>query len=396
MARGSRRGPCLPPAIRIYSQFLKNLRGANYTSAWAPHGAAAKSRYKVRTLAVTPVALDARDRTHQLLQRWGWNATSFQTLSREFSYWFAKDGYVAYAECGGAWVCAGAPIAETERLSQVANAFVDAAAAQGKRASFFAVEQRFLNATGMSSFLLGEQPVYDPGTWAAHLRRSSSLREQLRRARAKGVHITTGVPSGDSHELARVHEAWLSRHPLPSMGFLTGLDPFSAQRPRRYFVARSEKESILGFATLSPVYARQGWLFEHLVRAPNAPNGTVELLIDCAMRTLAEEGVSWATLGLAPLAGDVARPLRWVRRWAEPFYNFEGLRAFKAKLGPIRWDPVYLAYPRANNGLTALCDGLAAFARGRPIGFATRSLSKSLMRLSRSDFLREPSSATVI
>jgi phosphatidylglycerol lysyltransferase len=330
------------------------------------------------------------------LQRWGWNATSFQTLSQEFSYWFTKDGYVAYAECGGAWVCAGAPIADTERLSQVANAFVDAAAAQGKRASFFAVEQRFLNATGMSSFLLGEQPVYDPGTWTAHLRRAPSLREQLRRARAKGVHVTTGVPSGDSHELTRVHEAWLSRHPLPSMGFLTGLDPFSAQRPRRYFVARSNTESILGFATLSPVYARQGWLFEHLVRAPNAPNGTVELLIDCAMRILAEEGVSWATLGLAPLAGDVARPLRWVRRWAEPFYNFEGLRAFKAKLGPIRWDPVYLAYPRTNNGLTALCDGLTAFARGRPIGFATRSLSKSLMRLSRSDFLREPSSATAI
>lgn len=316
------------------------------------------------------------------MQRWGWNATSFQTLSQGFSYWFTEEGCVAYAQCGGAWVGAGAPIAEMERLAEVANGFVEAAAAQGRRASFFAVEQRFLRATKMSSLLLGEQPVYDPSGWSAHLRRSSSLREQLRRARAKGVHVTTGVPSADSRELTRVHEAWLSRHPLPSMGFLTGLDPFSAQRPRRYFVARSRENRIQGFAALSPVYARQGFLFEHLVRAPDAPNGTVELLVDSAMRALADDGVAWATLGLAPLAGDVALPLKWVRRWAEPLYNFEGLRAFKAKLGPVRWDPVYLAYPRTSNGLAALCDGLTAFAGGRPLGFATRSLSKSLMRSS--------------
>lgn len=330
---------------------------------------------------MTPRIELARDRAHQLVRRWGWNSTSFQTLSTGFSYWFADEGCVAYADCGGAWVGAGAPIADPTSLSRVAEAFVQAAAAHGKRASFFAVERRFLQATGMSSLLLGEQPVYDPTTWCAHLAGSPSLREQLRRARAKGVHVTFGVPSEDSAEVARVHDAWLSRHPLPSMGFLTGLDPFTAPEPRRYFVARSRSGQILGFAALSPVYARQGFLFEHLVRAPQAPNGTVELLVDGAMRSLANEGFAFATLGLAPLAGDVALPLKWARRWATPLYNFEGLRAFKAKLGPIRWDPVYLAYPRGNLGLTALCDGLSAFTRGRPVSFATQSLSKGLLRL---------------
>jgi hypothetical protein len=41
---------------------------------------------------------------------------------------------------------------------------------------------------------------------------------------------------------------------------------------------------------------------------------------------------------------------------------------------------VYLAYPNAGGGLPALCDGLSAFARGRPFEFATRSLSKKLFR----------------
>jgi len=324
-----------------------------------------------------------RDRAHRLLERWGWNATSFQTLSPEFSYWFSDDGCVAYVEHGGAWVSAGAPIAAPGRLAAVTQAFVAAARKLGKRTSFFAVEPRFLDATGMPSFALGEQPVYDPRTWHRHLQSSRSLREQLRRARAKGLSVSQSSGEADQAELSRVHRLWLSRRPLEGMGFLTGLDPFTARQERRYFVARAADRHIVGFAALSPVYARRGWLFEHLVRVPDAPNGTIELLVDAAMCELSQGGVSWATLGLAPLAGDVPFPLELVRRWAKPLYNFEGLRAFKAKLGPVSWDPVYLAYPDEGASVSALCDSLSAFARGRPVGFATRSLSKRLFTSAR-------------
>ncbi|MFZ5892872.1 MAG: phosphatidylglycerol lysyltransferase domain-containing protein [Myxococcota bacterium] len=330
---------------------------------------------------MVPEQLAERNRAQHLVQRWGWNATSFQTLSAEFSYWFSERGCVAYVEHGNAWVGAGAPIADTKDLSKVAAAFVNAAERRGKRASFFAVEPRFLRATGMPSFVLGEQPVYDPCRWQSHVKSSRSLREQLRRARAKGIRVTRDSAASEA-ELSAVHQAWLARRPLAKMGFLTGLDPFTAREQRRYFVARSQEQRVLGFATLSPVYARSGWLFEHLVRSPDAPNGTVELLIDAAMRELGESDVRWATLGLAPLAGDVPLPLKLVRRWAEPLYNFEGLRAFKAKFGPISWDPVHLAYPNTGGALLALCDGLFAFAGGRPLGFAKRSLSKQLLKLS--------------
>lgn len=320
-----------------------------------------------------------RARTHRLIQRWGWNATSFQTLSDEFRYWFGAEGCVAYVEHGDSWVGAGPPIAAPDRLAEVARAFVLSARRRNKRPCFFAVESPFLRATAMPSIRLGEQPVYDPYGWREHLKGSRSLREQLRRARAKGVTVS----SEESREFVRdeleaVHRLWLTHRPMPPMGFLTGLDPFGASPARRFFVARSRDRRAVGFVTLSPVYARSGVLFEHLVRRPDAPNGTVELLIDAAMRDLAQHGVTWATLGLAPLAGNVALPLRLLRSWAKPFYNFEGLRAFKAKLGPIAWDPIYLAYPTDCLGLGALHDGLRAFAQGRPISLALRSLSRKL------------------
>ena len=49
-----------------------------------------------------------------------------------------------------------------------------------------------------------------------------------------------------------------------------------------------------------PIYARQGWLVEDLLRDVGAPNGTAEALVDKAMRRFAEAGSRYATLGLAP------------------------------------------------------------------------------------------------
>ena len=79
------------------------------------------------------------------------------------------------------------------------------------------------------------------------------------------------------------------------------------------------------------------------------------------------------TLGLAPLAGDVARWLRFARWAGGPFYDFEGLRRFKAKLKPHVWEPVYLCTVSGSR-LVALRDSLRAFAGGSLVGFATRTL----------------------
>jgi phosphatidylglycerol lysyltransferase len=63
-------------------------------------------------------------------------------------------------------------------------------------------------------------------------------------------------------------------------------------------------------------------------------------------------GYGWFNLGMAPLAGlgsDKLAPL-WERagslvfRYGDTFYNFEGLRRYKAKFDPI-WTPRYLACP---------------------------------------------------
>jgi phosphatidylglycerol lysyltransferase len=310
-----------------------------------------------------------------LVRRYGWNATSFQLVESEFRKWFVRegDGAVAFIDTGDALVVAGPPVAAEERLGTVALRFVSDARRNGRRVAFFGVEERFLRSIGMRSMQIGLQPRWNPQNWKPH----RSLREQLRRARAKGVAVER-VPSSEivAHRdaIERLITRWLSSRPMPAMSFLVELSPFAFAEERRYYAARANRR-LLGLLVAVPIYQRDGWFFQDVLRDPEAPNGTAESLIHAAMLDVAADGATFMTLGLAPLAGD----LRWqrlMRRAMAGFYNFDGLHAFKSKLRPEGWDPVYLAWPRGN-GAIAVLDVLTAFAGGSLVWFGVRAFLRA-------------------
>lgn len=350
----------------------------------------------------------------ELVRRHGWNATSYQIMQPGFVHFFVgEDACVGYVDTGRAWVAAGAPLCAPGRFAEVVTAFVAAAAKQGRRACFFGTEDRFATAVPLRSLLIGEQGVWDPALWTATLGRTRSLREQLRRARSKGVRVrlaTADELSGRTSPMAaavnELMRSWLATHEMPAMGFLVDVDPLAAPGDHRLYLAevhpsrpgghagpvsapaaypgtppdsgRHETAGapvrLVGLLAAAPIFARRGWLLQAVVRAPDAPNGTSELLVDEAMRAAAREDDTLVTLGLAPLAGEVAPPLRWARAAGGALFDFQGLRSFKAKLRPLRWDAVYLSYPRGQGVLPSLLDVLNAFARGRLLRFGLRTL----------------------
>ncbi len=328
-------------------------------------------------MAETSSPHEEHPRVLQLLKRYGWNATSFQVLEPGFCYWFdeAHEACVAYVDTGGAWVVAGAPIAQPEHLSQVVAGFEAAARAAGRRVCFFATERRFVEATLVEAIPIGEQPVWDPRRWEETVRSSRSLREQLRRARARGVTVRAvgseelsdpGHPT--RRAVDRLLERWLAARRMAPMGFLVQVSPYAFAQERRFFVGELHGE-VVCFLCAAPVFAREGWLLQHLVRDPRAPNGAVEVLVDAVMRSAASEGRRYVTLGLAPLSGEVSLGLRLAKRWGRALFDFEGLRSFKAKLRPHAWDPIHLAWPSRSGGLWSVHDALRAFARGSFVRF---------------------------
>jgi phosphatidylglycerol lysyltransferase len=313
-----------------------------------------------------------RHRVLDLVLRHGWNATAFQTLTAGYRYFFHGDACVAYVDTGAAWVAAGAPIGSHAQLAEAASAFAKAAKSARRRHCFFASEARFVQeAAGLAALLVGEQPVWDPRDWRATLKRHAGLRAQLRHARAQRVRVrelAPGEPRAGTALAAAIDDlvaAWLGTRRMPPMGFLLRVEPRARTEPRRCFVAE-QGGALVGLVLVVPVPRRDGWFIEHMVRARRAPYGTVELLVDAVMRSAAEQGSGWLTLGLAPLSGNVSLSLRVARKRLAFLYNFEGLRRFKAKLRPREWQPLYVSYPPTQGAVLTLIDVLAAFAANAP------------------------------
>jgi len=321
------------------------------------------------TFPAVPSISAERARVHELLERHGWNASSFQILSSDFAYWFdGEEACVAYVDTGRAWVAAGAPICAADRLADTALKFVAEARRRRRRVSFFGTEARFQSLVPFGQLYIGEQPVWDPRCWEQTVRGSPSLREQLRRARAKAVAVRELLPAelADEggrmrRELQALQRRWIEACRLPAMRFLVQVEPFAFLDRKRCFLAEQHRAQV-GLLVAVPVYERQGWLFEHLLRDARTPNGATELLIDHAMRAVAEDGSAYVTLGLVPLAGPVAAALRFARFAGQGFYDFEGLRRFKTRLRPARWTPIFLGVPRGDSRAVAVYDVLRAFA----------------------------------
>lgn len=299
-------------------------------------------------------------RAREIVLQYGWNSTSFQIVNPGIKRWFSSggDAVVGYVLASGVRVVAGAPVSSKERLAEVTAEFEADSAANNQKVCYFSAESMMetLLAASLahSKFLLGAQPIWRPIAWPDLIASNRSLRAQLNRARNKAVTVTEWPieKARMNPGLVECLRHWLDSKGLPPLHFMVESDTLARLENRRVFVAELAGD-IVGFVVLSPVRRRNGWLFEQFPHRPGAPNGTVELMIDTAMRHLAADGSEYATLGLSPLSKraeieSVDDPLwlrvflLWLRKHGQRFYNFDGLDAFKAKLKPSAWEPVFV------------------------------------------------------
>jgi len=339
-------------------------------------------------------------RARELVLAYGWNSTSFQIVNPGIKRWFSDDGdaVVGYVPAAGFRIVAGAPVCRPDRVSAIVAAFEFDARRCGQKVCYFCAESRLEEAVRdqdtHTKFLLGAQPTWNPHNWPEIVAGHKSLRAQLHRAKNKGVQVIEFDPARARADM-RINEClhqWLATKGLPPLHFLVEPETLNRLENRRIFVAERGAD-VVGFITLSPVAERQGWLFEQFPHKPGAPNGTVELMIDAAMRSIAKDNCSYATLGLAPLSRrarvepfhnplwlDIV--LAWLRKHGQRFYNFDGLDAFKAKLRPNEWEPVFAVSNESRVSFQTLYAIASAFSGNAPF----RMLSGGLVKAAATEF----------
>jgi phosphatidylglycerol lysyltransferase len=322
--------------------------------------------------------------------RHGWHPSAYQILNPGIRHWFAASGdaVVGYSDHRGVRVVAGEPVCAADALAGVVTEFEGDTRAARRRACYLAAEERLASLTADDGryvrVIVGAHPMLRPARWPDTVAARGSLRAQLNRARNKGVavHEWTTSRATASSELRAVLRRWLSARGLPPLHFLVESDTLTQLADRRVFVATRHAD-VAGFLVATPIPARNGWLVEQVVRVPDAPNGTTELLHDEAVRVLGAAGATIVALGVAPLsvrAGPTRGApwhrglLAWQRAHGRRFYNFAGLEAFKAKFEPDRWAPVFPISHEPRFRFGTLYAIASAYCGGSPIRAGARAV----------------------
>jgi phosphatidylglycerol lysyltransferase len=294
----------------------------------------------------------------ELVMAHGWNTTAYQILNPGIAHWFSPTdpAVVGYAARRGFYVVAGAPVCAEEAAGRVTRAFEEFARRRSRRVCYVCAEDRMhrllTGSATHASVAIGAQPAWNPQDWDRVVQTHASIRAQVNRSRNKGVEIEAMDPAICERTLDAVLKAWLNGRNLPVLHFLVEPHILGGGVAGRIVLVALRGGSPVAFLAASPIPARSGYLIEQIVRAPGAPNGTAELLIDAAMRRFAALGCTFATLGLVALSTQAADSIRanpvWLqmlmrlaRLHANRFYNFRGLERFRLKLAPARWDTIY-------------------------------------------------------
>lgn len=230
---------------------------------------------------------------------------------------------------------------------------------------------------------IGQESALDAIGLDRAIAMSRGLREQLRRARAKGVTVRreTDPPAqatASTPQREALLDAWLATRRLPPMRFLLALDDLRAPAnpaPTQTWFLAERGGSLCGLASVRSDRSTGGHVIEHLVRAPWAPNGATELLVVEMIRSLATDGSRELSLGLAPLTGVRSRLLRGIARLSRPAFDFAGLAGFKRKFQPRIQRPNWVWYPSGNTQASAVLEVLRAFAGGSLLRYAARAAS---------------------
>jgi len=289
------------------------------------------------------------------------------------------NAFIMYRVEGRSWVAMGDPVGSIEEWPELVWRFHELTDLHDGWTVFYGVGPGNLSLyldLGLSLFRLGEEARVLLSGFSLEGRTHKLLRHTCNRLEKEGctfeVLPRATLPSR-LPELKKVSDAWLFQKNTREKRFSLGFFHEDYLRRCPVAVVRVGGE-IVAFANLWPGADREELSLDLMRHLPEAPHGVMDYLFVQLMLWGKKEGYGWFNLGMAPLAGlqdNEGAPL-WSRfgaflfRHGEHFYNFQGLRQYKAKFDPV-WEPRYLASP-AGIALPRILTNISSLISGGLMG----------------------------
>jgi phosphatidylglycerol lysyltransferase len=285
-------------------------------------------------------------------------AANLALLGDKFFLFSAEgDAFIMYGIEGRSWIAMGDPVGSVQRWPDLIWRFRELSDRYGGRTVFYEVGHEHLHLyldLGLSMLKLGEEARVPLQVFSLEGGSRKGLRQSRHKLEKEGWRFEVLAPATVSlrlPELKEISDAWLSEKNTREKGFSLGF--FHSDYLRRCPVAVVVKnDRLAAFANLWRGGAQEELSVDLMRYGPDAPDGVMDYLFVCIMLWGKAQGYRWFNLGMAPLSGLENRALAplWNRlgafvfRHGEHFYNFQGLRQYKAKFDP-QWRPKYLASP---------------------------------------------------
>jgi phosphatidylglycerol lysyltransferase len=299
-------------------------------------------------------------------------------LRRDKALLFSRSGnaFLMYGRMGRSWIAMGDPVGAKTEAAELAWQFRDLCDRHDAWPVFFEVRPDNLDVyldLGLALSKLGEEARVDLSVFDLQ----GSARSGLRQGHAKLLRLgcrfeilpCEAVPAA-LPQLARISEDWLRSKATREKGFSNA--SFDVAYLQQFPVAVVKREERpIAFANLWLGAEKEELSVDLMRHAGDAPNGAMDYLFTELMLWGRQQGYRWFNFGMAPLSGleERAGAPMWHRfgrlayQYGEHFYNFQGLRRYKEKFGPV-WTPRYLASPGGLVLPAVLVDVTALIAGG--------------------------------
>jgi phosphatidylglycerol lysyltransferase len=293
------------------------------------------------------------------------------------------DAFIMYRVEGRSWVAMGDPVGSIQEWPELVWRFQELADVHDGWVVFYGVgpgNLTFYLDIGLSPLRLGEEARVLLSGFSLEGRRHKLLRNTCNRLEKEGCTFAVlprqTVPSV-LPELKKISDTWLLKKNTREKGFSLGFFHEDYLKRCPLAVVRMEGQ-IVAFANLWPGADREELSIDLMRYLPEAPHGVMDYLFVQLMLWGKKEGYSWFNLGMAPLARlqnkeDLSLWSRFgtfLFRHGEHFYNFQGLRRYKAKFDPV-WEPRYLAGP-AGIALPRILTNIGSVISGGLAGLIVR------------------------
>ncbi|MCL1899442.1 MAG: phosphatidylglycerol lysyltransferase domain-containing protein [Promicromonosporaceae bacterium] len=368
-------------------------------------GAVVALGFALRPFLPVPLSSPAdRQRARTLLRQYGQNNLSYLALEPDKTLFFTADppGMVAYGVVRDTIVVAGDPVCAAGDLPAVLERFTRYAVGSAHSLFFLSVTEEARPAydgVGYRTVKCGEEARFDLATYSIAGKGGAKIRANINHATK--AHLTVheyrvaeAREAGLDAEFNRVTAEWLSTKPSGELAFSVGGVGLDDPMDKRYFYATDADGVMQGFVVFVPFIdaGGRGYMADVTRRALSAPGGVTQKIIFEAFGAFRAEGVTWGSMGVAPLANviepghrpsSVQRIMDFAYQNLGDVYGFKSLFEAKKRYNPSQWRPVYFAYLPKNltpsmvyaavriQNPQGIGDFFRAFVRGR---FARRAL----------------------